>query len=1273
MNQKRDLFDHIKLFNMKNGLNLVIIILTVFCSVSTAQAQRFRTIGVQDGLSDGFVRDIECDSAGYMWFATLDGLNRYDGYNFKKYSLSDLGHNSDVFDTVIEDGAGHLWVKSPNEAFLYDRLTDRLTGDLSPALSGTGIEPGEVTDIMVDEDKNLWVMTADKVYIYYFSKEMLVSVQFTERISRVASTGGSSFALLGNGELWSVYPDCRRIEAVPLDGISGIGGDRNGRLWLFGRSAGFFDTGTQTLRMLPKGIIPEGDSATCMTESEGNIWLGTDRNGIIVLNDRFEILTTLESVKREEFSLVSNHINCMLQKNDIIWVGAGQKGVSYSIVNKLDIRRVSNSIAEAVGTIVEDSSGRIYVGYDGKGLMRMENGEMKSVISNDFESILGSYLDDNGDLYFGSYGDGVFIWDGKRIRPVNTDPEFVDATGSCRYFTKDAAGRLWIGTFNNGLVRLDRDGNIHHYTSENSNLESSSISSMTGPGKDGTIYVSNRHQLYTISPTTLEIVPMETNLRQITQLFLDGRGILWVGTTEGLYYLTRQGEAVHLNTDNGLTNNHIQGICEDLYGNIWVMAEEGFSNIFVTEDPTSGSILVHCYPYFEEDGIGSGHFARNAIFRSSSGDILMGNDGDIVIARPEPYAPVHYDSDITVTGISISSEPLLLSEPGERELIRMKHYDNLSIEVSTLDFHNRRARFEYRIDDEEEWNALASNVLFIKTLDPGMHIVEIRPFNAGQGGAAEWVRVYVRPPFYKSPIAYAVYAALFISAGLILLHFLRTRRKRRLEKEQRRVEEAQLQFFTNISHDLRTPLSMIIAPLERMMSRDDGQPVAKELEQIDRNAKTLLDEIDQILDFKQLNSSTQTYRPAYGDIARFTSETCRTYADIIQPEGAALLMDTGSEPIMTEFDRDKFRRILHNLLSNAFKYGVKDGKANVTVSVREEEGNAVIRVCDNGPGISDKAKSRIFERFNREGDRTKPGNGIGLNIVQEFVNMHGGTVTVSDNEPTGCVFTVSIPIRKEVISKKDLTVSKTETASSGKPRILNVEDNPDFRAFVTERLSASYEVTEAGNGLEALKFIEQEDYDMIVSDVVMPEMDGRALCKVIRADIRHSGTPVILLSGIHGKEAELENLKAGADDTLEKPFEIETLLLRVENLLKRRRNDTAAQVWQGSREDKELLERIRSEIEDHLQENDYSIEKLSASLNISRSVLYKRLVSLTGKSPIDYIRSIRLSKGKEMIENGETSVSQIAWSVGYTPKQFSRNFKAEYGCLPSEYLHHLKE
>lgn len=1263
--------DQLKPFNMKNWERIATLI-SCLCSIMSAQAQRFCPIGVQDGLSDGFVRGIECDSNGYMWFATLNGLNRYDGYNFRMYSIMGLGHNSDVVDMVSEDGAGHLWVKSPNDFFLYDPETDKLTNDVYPVLRSIGISSNDITDLTVDAEKNLWAETADSLYIYYYARQMLAAVALKADCTDIATIQGVSYALLDNEEVWSVYPDLKRMNVPVTFRYSHIQGDRSGRLWLLGEAGGYYDTTTQSWSALAPGIIPAGDVSKCITESESNIWIGTDRNGIVVLDDHLKRVRTLEAVKTQEFSLPSNHINCMYKKNGIIWVGTGQKGVAYSIVNELEIRRLRTDIAEAVGTIAEDQAGNLYIGYDGKGLARMEGTSLRHILPGNYESIVGSYLDNDGKLYFATYGDGIFIWDGKDVRPVSEDPAFKEATESCRYITKDANGRLWIGTFGKGLICLDRDGSMKHYTHENSGLQSPSISSMTAPGKDGTIYISNRHQLYYISPLTLDIVPIQTNLRQITQVFLDGRGILWVGTTEGLYYLDRQGNPVHFTTENGLPDNHIRGICEDHFGNLWATSEEGFTNIFITEDPITGGIMVHCYPYFEEDGIGKGQFSRNAIYCSRSGDILMGNDGDIVVATPQAYAPKHYDAGITITGLSISSEPMMPADMKEDDVIRIKHDDNLLIEFSTLDFRNRRARFETRMDGREDWRPLPSNTLFISSLDPGKHDVEIRTVNAGLNGVATVLQIYVKPPLYKSLAARCIYVLLLLVTILYIVQMLRSRVKRRQEKERRRLEETKLQFFTNISHDLRTPLAMIIGPLENLMQKGESQPVSKELKQIDRSAKTLLDEIDQILDFKDINGSSQSYKPTYGDLARFVSEASRTYNEITKPKDAELTVDIGTEPVLTDFDKDKVRRIINNLLSNAFKYRREGQKAVVRLSVKEEDGQAVICVADNGRGISKRGKAHIFDRFYREAHKDTPGSGIGLNIVQEFVQMHGGTITVSDNNPSGSIFTISIPVRSDT---KPQMQQVPEGELAQKPSILNVEDNEDFRAFVTQNLSETYAVTEAGNGREALEIMGKGRFDLVLSDVVMPEMDGHALCRAIRSDIRFSGTPVILLTAVHGKDAELENLKAGADDTLEKPFDIETLILRIDNVLKRKQSGGESQTapaWTGSKEDKEFLDRIKEELEAHMKESDYSVEMLSSALNISRSVLYKRLITLTGKAPIEYIRSVRLAKGREKIEHGETSIAQIAWSVGYSPKQFARNFKTEYGCLPSEYLHHLK-
>ena len=464
---------------------------------------------------------------------------------------------------------------------------------------------------------------------------------------------------------------------------------------------------------------------------------------------------------------------------------------------------------------------------------------------------------------------------------------------------------------------------------------------------------------------------------------------------------------------------------------------------------------------------------------------------------------------------------------------------------------------------------------------------------------------------------------------------------------------------------------MVITPLERIIRDHSEEPVAEELNQVSQSARELMDTIDQLLDFKQLSGSAAKFQPSYGDIAAFTADVCRSYASVMGKGGDGITVDTGKEPIMTGFDRDHIRRILHILIGNAYKYRCPDEALRVHVTVREEGGNAVIRVADNGRGISDKAKHHVFELLEDEADKEDHSHTPILSIVREYVRQHGGSITVTDNQPSGCVFIVSIPVNSNL---KPMAPAEREAKRTGRPYILNVGNNPAFRFFVSEHLSLNYDIVDASNGKQALELIADNDFDLIISDQDMPEMDGRELCRALRADIRYANTPIILLTTVHGEAADLENLKAGADDTLEMPFNIESLIIRIERLLKRKTplaGYTDASGHRISRADRELLDRITAEIEENLQESEYTIESLCTALGISRSGLYKKMMALTGKSPLEYIRLLRLEKGRDMLENGETSVSQIAWSVGFSPKQFSKHFKDEYGCLPSEYIHSL--
>lgn len=512
---------------------------------------------------------------------------------------------------------------------------------------------------------------------------------------------------------------------------------------------------------------------------------------------------------------------------------------------------------------------------------------------------------------------------------------------------------------------------------------------------------------------------------------------------------------------------------------------------------------------------------------------------------------------------------------------------------------------------------------------------------------------------------------------LIICLFRSRKARKRLEAERLRIDEAKLSFYTRISYDLRTPLYMIISPLEKIIGEHQGEAIAQDLEYVAKNARILMDEIDRILDFKLLKGMTPEFHPSYGDIARFTSEVCRSYISYYSRKGDSLTIETDDNPIMTSFDRDQIRRVIGSILGYIYKHGRDDdGALDVRITVRQEDGWAAMTIYDNGKTLNDKAKRIIQDKIDNQEDWHVYGFTIGLDMIKEYIHRHGGKISISDNQPKGKISTFAIPINDEMRPSRKSADSNGFVRRAGRPLILNVEDNPAFRFYLTESLSSRYDIVEAGNGKEALELLADNNFDLILSDVVMSEMDGRELCRTIRSDIRYSGIPIILHTTIQDEDAELNNLKAGADASLKKPFNIDSLIIRIDRLLRRRSSivtDTDASGRKISRADRELLDRVTAEIEKNLQDSEYTIESLCTALSISRSGLYKKMVILTGKSPLEYLRVLRLEKGRDMLDNGETSISQIAWNVGYSPKQFSKHFKDEFGCLPSEYIHSITE
>ena len=1297
---------------IKNKRAVAIATSLLICLVNI-QAQHFKSIGVRDGLTDTCVESIAKDRYGYVWFATLNGLNRFDGYNIKKYSLKDFGLNFDQFKYVAEDKEGNIWtVSATGTVYLFDREKDCLTKNLNYALAPLGIYSDKITLIRVDDIGNLWIGANRTLYHYDYTQAKLSTYELPHPCFDVDSDGKDTYLSLHDGRIMHLAPTPPHEKFETIKNGEGRPSlmmlDSDGRLWTYGPlmfgKVMYYDKIRKTWNKLPDNELTDNDfTVAAVDDRNGHILFGSNSNGIISFSKDLSEYKIIKHVSENPLTIPSNHISCLyLSDDNILWIGTNRNGVALTSTEDMNISQISININEDVKTVIENSDGDYWIGMDGKGLLKysVKDGSFRHFSANDgsipSENIVGSSMLSDGSLVFSTYGGGAFKWNGSNsIRFSCNDENFHNEIKYCREAVEDNSGNVWFLTFNRGVVCLMPDGSWKKFNRENSELISNHMTSITYSPEHDRLFVSNMECIYEISTQTLELTRFKI-FDQVTVLHLDKRCILWVGTTDGLWYreLKKDSEFNCLDVSDGLSHSHIKGIAADIKEDIWVTTNDGFTCIYVINDPLKNSIETRCFPYYAEDGIGTGVFCYNSIYCTRNGAILMGNDGKVIQA--EPFINIYSKKRpaLELTYASVSGEEVHINDFNKNiysNKLKIGHNDNLSLKVSAMDYLNRnKIKYEYNISGSEEWILMQGNQMFLNRLPSGNHTLSFRMAGSHYPECTSHLSVIVKPPFWKSTIAMIIYAALFILSCLFIIKFMQNRNRRRLDKERNEMNEAKILFFTNISHDLRTPLTMIITPLQKLMRENKNTELEADLDLIYRSATTLMNEVNQLLDFKKMNDAKVNFNPSYGDFVRYVNEILESYNLISCDDSIKLTKEICDERIMMDFDRNKIMRILHNLISNAFKYN--HAKGYVKVSLHRNGDHVELSVTDSGTGIDDLHKPFIYDRFYQaHNNEALSGNGIGLHIVKEYVELHHGTISVSDNYPSGCIFTVRIPITHVSIPEESLeNLTDEENAhedSAGvgqeeeKPKILIVEDNLPFRKFLKTSLSDRYKIYEAGNGRAALESLEKHSISIIVSDVMMPEIDGLELCHKVKNDIRYSHIPIILLTAIQNKEMVIKSLRDGADEYISKPFDVEMLTLKIDKILRwsqenyERFSSYGTQVSDLtiSRLDEELLKKAVDAIERNLSDSEYSVEDLSLEIGISRSGLYKKMMFITGKSPIEFIRTIKIKKGRNMIEEGETSISQVAWSVGFSPKQFSRYFKEEYGCLPSEFLKHIRQ
>lgn len=1360
------------------GLNRIfsittIIVFLAFSLSSKGQSPyQFQKIDISNGLSHNQVTSILKDSKGFMWFGTMAGLNRYDGYRFKVYRHNQLdvrSLNDDYIVNLAEGPFNKLWVQTRTGFNIYDPARETFDRDPTKFLDSVNIQ-GELTEIIKGNKRIFWITTTNGLYKYdqYKKRTDFIRQQlknYAPITSVVQSNSGSVWIIHNNGVLEEIdAANNKHLYSTQLpfnDRVTyKLFIDQQNHVWIYStdspKGVFYLDTETKLLERYYKdgGRIRLSTNIvnSIVQDNKGLIWIGTDHGGINILDKRKSLIKVLLSKEDDEKSLAQNSTTAIYKDNaDIIWIGTFKKGISYyhdSFVKFPLYKHFAsdpNSLKyDDVNRFVEDNKGNLWIGTNGGGLLyfdRQKNTYIQyrhSAVNNNSLSndvIVSLYLDKDQKLWIGTYFGGLDCFDGKNFTHFRQS-SVAGSLSDDRVWEilEDSQRRLWVGTLAGGLNLYDRQsGKFSHFKKGEANSVQSNYIAAILEDKEGNLWFGTDNGIDILEKTTGKFlhfshVDQDTSSlsnNNVISLLQDHDGIIWVGTRDGLNIFDQKTRSFkNLKTLNGLPDNTILTLLEDDKRNIWVSTPNGLSNI--TKVYSKGVQKLKFQNYDQTDGLQGRIFNENAALKTKKGELIFGGANGFNIINPNTIKKNTTVPPVVLTDFQLFNESLRVGTqidgrvvlenalPETREIV-LNHDQNIfSIEFAALNYLNpEKNKYAYVLEGfNDKWlTADGSRRVTYTNLDPGDYIFRVKASNNSdiwnEGGSV--LHIKILPPFWKTTTAYIFYVVAFFT----ILFLVRQRGIRKLKEEfaieQERKEAQQMheldlmkiKFFTNVSHEFRTPLSLILTPLEKLVEQADNEGQKSHLQLIQRNARRLLNLVNQLLDFRKMEVQELKLNLSKGDIIQSVHDHFLSFTDIAEKKNIVFEYHSNAQSFVTLFDQDKLERIIFNLCSNAFKFTPEHGRITFGVNLAVEENRATpkaeltIEITDTGIGIPAEKKAKIFERFfqnDTPGSIVNQGSGIGLAITKEFLNLYGGGIELESEIDKGSCFRVWIPL--QVIEQEaPLVVDGLEISADGisdrkedvmsgignarKATLLLVEDNEDFRFYLKDNLKQSFNIVEASNGRSGWAKTLSAHPDLIVSDISMPEMNGIEFCIKVRQDSRTSHIPVILLTALTGEDHQLKGLETGANDYLTKPFNFEILLSKIKNLLKQK--ESMKKTYQKQVEatpsevivesaDIKFVQQALQVVEANITNFNFSVEELSREMCMSRVALYKKILALTGKTPIEFIRSIRLRRASQLLIKSNLSIAEVAYESGFNnPKYFAKYFKAEFGVLPSAY------
>ncbi|MCF0176933.1 MAG: response regulator [Bacteroidales bacterium] len=1272
---------------MKKTLLTIFVSLCAGTTVFAADSGvRLISYDISDGLSGNTVNCFVQDGTGYIWVGTRNGLDRFDGCRFHHCSIGEGASPRLSVTSVCDAGGGTLWVGTESGLYHFDPATEKSHKFLTGTEYDITID-AKVNDILVRDDGLVWIATDGQgIFIHNPADGSLR--QFSRDISNVATLAGYSdtevIAGLVTGKLLTMTSD-----GTVTGSLLAADSDeerRNATINVSCLLDGYFYVGLEMgdLMRLEQGenlanqALERISSFQCITDiityNDHSLLLGTG-NGLFVYSPPDGICEAVYD-KTNPKSVFSHFVNCIFRDREGgIWVGTRNMGI-YFIPRPLKqfeshLSRESCEVENGVVTkaFCQSPDGRIWIGTAEEGVFVVEpgsriphrlTGEIKHILCLSYE---------NGTLYIGTESGGLYLYNTrngsvKNYRYDRFNRESI-SDNHVNVIFRRRDGRYYIGTEWGLNIFNPRNEKFHIESADPGKMDISDILEDSG----GSIWVSTHDgRFFLKSNADNSWIPHQNSsdhswFGRINCLFEDYMSNIWLGTESGLVRYDRSTRTigpVTLTWPAGASRS-VSAIEQDSQGNLWF---SGYSGIMCLNIKTLQLENI----YDDIDGIQSCMFEEGSSIRTSDGSLCFGSNEGYNIFRPDEFSENLYSAATSIGEVLVNGRLLSAGEILRGKTLKLNYKDNtLTFNYSILSFQapvkNRCSRMLEGWDEAWSPYAYESSVTY-GNLPSGRYVFRVKgENNDGVPGTCESeVAFIIRPPWYSSWFAIILYALL---ATLLICFYYAWHRKRKEDQ----AFQSKIQFYTNFAHEVRNPITLIKAPITQMLQHetldDDDR---KSLIAMDRNADNLLDLVNQLLDYRKTEASDQPLKFSRQDAGLCVRDICTRFSAAAEKEGKT--MDSSSVPTgcYYEIDSSALSKIIGNLLSNATKYAER----NIEVSMVSYADEFRVVVTNDGPMIPEAERQKIFEMFYQT-EGARPGTGIGLALARMLAQKHGGSLDLLPVE-TGASFCLIIKAQKKG-APNNLAISKVE----GKQQLLIVDDNIDLRNLVTEFLKADFNMLQADNGLEALAVLGRESVDLILSDVVMPEMDGYELCRNTRQDKRFAGIPFLFLTGKVSSDEKVKGLECGADGYIEKPFTPEYLMSKIRNVLETR--TSLKHIYSGlpiispgalssmSRDDMDFLNRFTSIVENNLANDNFYIENVADVMCISQSSLYRKIRSLLDISPNEYIKKVRLHKGAELLSRGNLSVMDVYTMVGFnTSSYFAACFKKEFGCTPAQYI-----